>query len=67
MNKVNNFKKSIDLLANLFEHISKPSKEWPQTTIGKNIDNEIIWYTGGVDDEFRDYLVRVNTFWITRF
>ena len=48
-----------ELLANLFNHITKPSKEWPQVTVGSNAGN---WTTGGVDDEFRDYLVRVEKY-----
>jgi len=50
------------LLAKLFNHITKPSKEWPQATIGKKINGKTMWYNGGVDEEFRDYLVAVEKY-----
>ena len=52
--------KERELLENLFKHISEPSKEWPQVTVGRKIKNEVTWTTGGVDDEFRDYLIGIE-------
>lgn len=51
-----------DILKELFKHITKPSEGWPTTTVGKRVDDKGVWYVGGVDDEFRDYLVGVEKF-----
>lgn len=52
--------KSDLLLEGLFQHIDRPSKRWPNVTVGKRQKGKITWFTGGVDDEFRDYLVAVE-------
>lgn len=50
------------LLKRLFHHIDKPSKRWPQITVGKRKENETVWTTGGVDDEFRGCLVAIEKY-----
>jgi hypothetical protein len=50
------------ILEGLFNHITKPSKEWPQSVVGNRIDGKTTWTHGGVDDEFRDYLVIVEKY-----
>jgi hypothetical protein len=51
------------LLKDLFNHVSDPhGKIWPQCIVGKIINGEQVWFEGGVDDEFRDYLVRVKKY-----
>jgi hypothetical protein len=48
------------LLNELFEHIGRPSEGWPQLTIGKNVNGRTMWSKESVDDEFRDYLMRIE-------
>jgi len=51
------------LLKDLFNHVGDPNKRiWPQCTVGKIINGKQVWFTGGVDDEFRDYLVRIKKY-----
>jgi hypothetical protein len=51
------------LLKDLFNHVGDPhGKIWPQCGVGKIIDGKQVWFEGGVDDEFRDYLVRVKKY-----
>ena len=51
-----------DLLNDLFNHIGQPSKCWPQLYVGRLLEQKTIWTYGGVDDEFREYLIRVEKY-----
>ena len=59
---IQNVSESDSLLKRLFQHIDKPSKRWPQVTVGKREKGKTVWFTGGVDDEFRDCLVAIEKY-----